>query len=181
MKDTTNKTRQQITAEDLRYFLDYNPATGDFLWKRATSHRARVTVGALAGYVTSHGYRRIEIRMQSYLAHRLAWLYVYGYLPSMDLDHRDGDRLNNRIDNLREATRSQNQQNTAKFKGASSRYLGVAMHKSSGRWQSYISLDGKRRHLGTFDTQEEAYAAYLAAKSVLHAAQPVPRESVYER
>lgn len=181
MDDTTKTARALPTAEEVRALLDYDPETGVFTWRRRPQPRGP-KVGTVAGCVSSNGYWQVRVLGRYYRAHRLAWLYVHGRWPPADLDHRDGDRLNNAIANLREVSRSENMQNQAKQgRRTSSRYLGVAWHKQVGRWVAYIKLNRKRRHLGCFDTQEEAYAAYLAAKAQLHPAQPVPRANAYAR
>lgn len=94
-----------ITLEHLRKILHYDPASGRFTWLRATSWRVRV--GAVAGSVNKRlGYVVIGIGGVTYYAHRLAWLYVHGEMPSDQIDHIDGDRANNALVNLRKASMS---------------------------------------------------------------------------
>jgi hypothetical protein len=178
------KTKRPLpTAEEVRALLDYDRETGDFRWLKANSGRVRV--GDVAGNQQQTGYLVIGVNYRLYLAHRLAWLWVTGEWPKGQIDHKDGDRGNNAIDNLREVSRSENQQNrrkeaTRSGRPTSSRFLGVYRHTTTGRWMAYISHNGKQKNLGLFATQEEAYAAYLAAKAVLHNAQPIPRDSAYD-
>lgn len=175
-----HKDRAMITGEELREVLDYDHATGVFTWRKQLSRRC--PRGTVAGATHSRGYSQLKVLGRVYLAHRLAWLYVHGRWPVGDTDHRDGDRLNNAIDNLREVSHAENGQNVAKQRRAtSSRYLGVHLDRRRGRWESQIKINRKRYYLGAFDTQEEAYAAYLDAKSLLHPAQPVPRANAYAR
>ena len=98
-----------LTAERLRELLNYDPDTGEF--RRCTS-RGGAAAGTLAGCPGGPGsYRIIRVDRVIFLAHRLAWLHSYGVWPTKDIDHIDGDKTNNRIANLREATRAQNVMN----------------------------------------------------------------------
>lgn len=115
----------------------------------------------VAGYVRD-GYRVVKIDDVDYRASHLAWLYVYGEYPRAFLDHRDLDKSNDRIANLREATTSQNKGNSAAYKGSALGIKGV-QRRSSGRFQASIRVNYRPIHLGTFDTVEEASAAYAAA------------------
>lgn len=99
-----------MTPERVRELLVYDYQTGMFTW-RVT--RGEFIAGAVAGSLKREGYWRIGLDGKQYAAHRLAWAYVYGVWPKHGLDHRDRDKTNNRIDNLREATNAQNAQNAA--------------------------------------------------------------------
>lgn len=149
-----------ITQELLKQLFDYRPDTGEF--RRSISRRGVAMSGTLAGSKTRHGYLSIRINKKHYFSHRLAWLYVYGKWPSGGLDHIDGDKTNNRIANLREATESQNQANRFKGWGVSG-LKGVNFHKSAKKWMSRITKGRSMIYLGLFDTPEEAYKAYCAA------------------
>lgn len=150
-------TNPTLTAERLREVLDYDPGTGVFRWRVS---RPGVHAGTVAGSVSaSQGYRFIWVNRSKYSAHRLAWLHAYGVWPAGELDHRNWVRDDNRLANLREATGAQNSQNRR----------GCAGFYPSGRgWRATIMVDGKSHNLGTFDTPEEASAAYVAAKKDLH-------------
>jgi hypothetical protein len=143
-----------ITAEVARQNLKYDPETGEFV---------RLRYGSRAGSIDRYGYLTIGVARRYYFAHRLAWLMVYGDWPSDEIDHINGDPLDNRIANLRLATRSQNLANTKASSRNTSGFKGVAFSKKAGRWQAYICKDQKQKHLGYFDSPEAAHAAYLSA------------------
>jgi hypothetical protein len=155
-----------LSAERLRELLDYDPETGVFRWK-AVSSKNQVRVGDVAGCVETNGYRRIRVYGRAYQAHRLAWLHVYGRWPVGEIDHINGAKDDNRISNLREATRSENLQNQRRAtRGSKTGFLGV--YPSFGKFGAQIMLAGKTRHIGTFETAEQAHAAYVRAKRELH-------------
>ena len=154
-----------LSAEALRSILTYDPETGIFT--RKLSHpRAPQRIGEIAGGIVGNGYRWIAINKKQYSAHRLAWLYVYGEFPAGGLDHKNGDRDDNRIANLREATCSQNLANrkTRSISGLK----GVSREHRTGKWVAQITKDRKPKHLGTFSTPEAAHAAYCKAALELH-------------
>jgi len=155
----------ELTAEYVRSILDYNPQTGVFTWK--VSIGQRVKKGQIAGCTHASGYRDIRVDGRSYCAHRLAWLHYYGEWPKGPLDHKDRDRANNAISNLRECTRSENGQNSTRSRG-SSKYRGVGWHKSRNKWRARISVNNKLLHLGHFDDELEAANAYREAKEKYH-------------
>lgn len=100
-----------LTQAQLKELLHYDPDTGIFTWKQP---RSGVVVGAVAGRKDTAGYWAIQIYRRIFRAHRLAWLYVYGSWPSRDIDHINRARDDNRLCNLREATRSENSYNRLK-------------------------------------------------------------------
>jgi hypothetical protein len=155
-----------LAAEYLREILSYDPDTGVFRWK--VSETNRVSVGGVAGSQNGDGYTRIMIGKKKYRAHRLAWLHVYGEWPAKYVDHVDGDRSNNKITNLREATNAQNMRNCGAYATNTSGFKGVTFHKHRRRWHARINIPSKQIHLGYFDTPEEAHAAYCAAAAKLH-------------
>ena len=158
MKRAPIKT--DLTAEFVRRLFDYNPETG---W---LTHKPRhgVVAGARAGYVNA-GYRSVKIHGKAYLEHRIIWLLVTGAWPEREVDHEDLDKTNNRWANLRPATRSQNVANgpvrSARKHGT---MKGAFYNVRNGVWQSRIrGSGGKEIHLGTFATEADAHAAYVAA------------------
>jgi hypothetical protein len=151
-----------LTAERLRELLDYNPETGIFTWKILPRRKA---IDGFAGS-RSGRYIYIGIDREHYLAHRLAWFYIYGEWPDKDLDHIDRDTHNNRLTNLRPATMSDNLCNSKLRKDNSTGFRGIFRHRS--KFAAQVRKDGVRLCLGTFDTAEEAHAAYCEAARKLH-------------
>ena len=154
-----------LTAELLRKHLHYSPSSGEF----TRIHRAKgANVGEIAGCKRPDGYIIISVCGRQYLAQRLAWLYETGDWPTLDMDHIDGVRDNNKLANLRHVSRSVNLQNlkSAKPNNMHSRLLGVVKNKQ--RWSARITTGGVGIHLGTFDTPELASDAYINAKKELH-------------
>lgn len=158
-----------LTAERLRELLHYDPDTGVFI--RRVQSSPRIKVGDVAGdvrQVRRDGfYRRISVENRRYAAHRLAWLYVHGEWPpdGFDIDHIDGDGRNNRITNLRLATRSQNGANRRLQVNNASGMKGVSFYRKTKKWKAQISVRGHVKSIGYFKTIEEAAAAYRAAAS----------------
>ena len=152
-------SQNHITVDELKAILRYDPETGEFWWRVS---RKGIRLGRPAGRVTGR-YRQIGIDGRHYYAHRLAWLYMTGEWPSDDIDHIDGDRLNNRFSNLREASRAQNMANGRTPATNTSGFKGVSFDRQRGRWQAFIKIDGKTKNLGRFKTPEDAHAAYVAA------------------
>jgi len=153
----------RITPERLREVLSYDPITGMFMWKKAAPNARQ---GSIAG-TRNDGYVKIKIDKTLYGAHRLAWLYVHGKLPAKYIDHINGVRDDNRLINLREATKSQNGMNQRRRNDNSTGYKGVEYRNSQGRYRAYIYRNKKQVNLGLFDTAELAHQAYcMAAKEM---------------
>lgn len=156
---------ESITAERLRELYTYDCETGVFRRRVKTSRHT--VVGEVVGSPAKNGYLRITVDGVRVLAHRAAMLYVYGVMPPNDVDHIDGDRQNNRIANLRHATRSENMQNERKGRrGSSSGLLGVSWHEGAGKWSAQVRLPGGagKIYIGLFECKDAAHAAYLAEK-----------------
>ena len=156
-----------ITADDARQFLNYDPDQGYLTWK--ISFRANVVACNRAGCVHKKtGYWRVGLLGGRYQAHRLAWLITHGEWPDV-IDHINGDKLDNRLTNLRSVNALINNQNRrTSIVGAKSPLLGAQWHKGSGLWKSVIRWECKQVHIGMFKTDIEAHNAYLQAKRVLH-------------
>ena len=153
----------------LRALLDYDLDTGIFTWRERPDNVRFNTrfAGQRAGWVHRHdGNARLYIRIFGYAfeAHRLAHLYMTGSWPALEIDHIDCDGLNNQWRNLREATRSQNERNKRAHRDNKLGIKGVS--KFRGKYRAVIHVDGKQRYLGSFDTEENAHAAFSAAMSL---------------
>lgn len=149
-----------LTYERASELLRYEPETGKLYWK---CRRQKIRIGSEAGSLSSVGrntYRRIMIDGRLYLTHRIAWLIYYGGWPENQIDHCDGDGLNNRIENLRNVTQGENQKNQRMPRNNTSGFTGVFWHKQKEKWQSQIKINGKRKYLGRFDDIYEAASAY---------------------
>lgn len=157
--------KNDLTAQRLRELLHYDPETGVFTRRVSTSSNAKA--GAVAGSNDGKGYLRIWIDSCPYLAHRLAWVYVHGVQPTNHIDHIDGNPANNRIENLRDVSIGVNQQN--RHTAQKNNKLGILGVKRHGKkFLAQITVDGKRRSIGTFPSYEQAHSAYLIAKRQFH-------------
>jgi len=164
------KTRAEVPHDRLLDVLAYSPETGAFIWR--VDMAKNKCAGRLAGNVRSKtGYVCISIDGVRYLGHRLAWFYMTGAWPSNEIDHIDRQGWNNRWNNLREASRAQNSQNTDRKKGLSN-FKGVIWDNERQKWAPKIGLNGKCINLGRFDDIEEAKAARLAAETRLFTHSP---------
>ena len=153
-----------MDQQRLRELLDYDAETGVFTWRVS---QGRGYAGAVAGTVRQDGYIAIKLDGRLYKAHRLAWLHEHGEFPDDEIDHINGDRSDNRPGNLRVVTRLINAQNRRRSQSNNrAGILGVSRHRN--RWQAQIEVAGKNKHLGCFNTQEAAHAAYVAAKRQTH-------------
>lgn len=162
-----------LTQKYLKSILDYNSVTGVFTWRQRpidhfnSNHGHAVWnsryPGTIAGTVTVFGYWQIRINGKSYRAHRLAWFYIHGEWPKDQIDHIDGNKLNNRIDNLRKANNSENNRNVGLKKSNKSGYKGVSWNNREEKWQVFIKLKGKNKNLGYFKDVIEAHKAYCKA------------------
>jgi HNH endonuclease len=156
-----------VVAERLRELLAYDPETGVFT--RRVRSAPRVRVGTVAGGVNKiSGYRHIRVDGRTYMAHRLAWLYMTGGWPKDQIDHVNGATTDNRWCNLRPADNSRNRANSVVQSNSNSGLKGV--FKSGRKWRAYTTAGGKLCYLGRFNDQEEAaLAAATAAYAVFGA------------
>ena len=156
-----------ITQARLKELLHYDPDTGVFTRRVATNNR--VKVGSVAGNTSTKGYVQVRVDRTRHYAHRLAFLYMTGELPPDVVDHINGVKDDNHWCNLRLATQSENMQNLrGPMSNSTSGMLGVGWDKRRKKWQARIRVNNAVRHLGYFDTAQEAHAAYLKAKAELH-------------
>ena len=155
-----------MDATTVRELLHYDPETGVFTWLKRIAQRQYV--GDVAGCLKSNGYVQIKYRRKNYPAHRLAWLWMTGEWPKDEVDHRDRNRANNRWLNLRAATRKQNQENRTPRKDSTSGVTGVLWSNRDQAWRVTIHVDGRKRHIATRKSLDEAVAIRAAASRKHH-------------
>jgi hypothetical protein len=146
--------------------MSYDPQTGILRWLVALGGKGRV--GERVGTIGKHGHRVTSIDGVAYRTARLCWMHVTGEMPSGLIDHKNTDRCDDRWENLRPATGSENARNCRPKSKKSGHLKGAFCNKASGRWFSSIKADCGTVHLGTFDTKEDAHAAYAAAAKKFH-------------
>lgn len=157
-----------ITREEVLKLLEYDPVTGVFTWKVSPTNR--VKVGAEAGWVQVYGgksYLTIQVNGRTYKAHRLAWLVLTGNFPEDQIDHINGQGLDNRSINLRSVSNAENGKNQRKHVTNTSGVTGVYWDKAYAKWMAAIRLNGKRKNLGRFDNFDEAVEARKNAERKL--------------
>lgn len=155
----------QLTQKELKKLLKYNSKTGIFIWRKYMNGRA--IKGCIAGSVSTKGYVCIQINKKTYKAHRLAWLYVYGYFPENSLDHKNRDKQANWIFNLREISRKCNVRNCGNYISSRSGVKGVVWDKNREKRASHITNNQRTKRLGMFRNFTEAAAHRFAAEQCL--------------
>lgn len=154
-------TVADLLREARRLFV-YDDRRGGLVWK---VNRGKAKAGDLAGGLPTDGYPSVRLLGGRYKAHHVVWLLAKGRWPKTILDHKDRDKTNCRIGNLREVSARGNFLNSARMDGRGAGRIGAVF--SNGSWLSRISINGKRVYLGRFPTEAEASEAYLkAAKRV---------------
>ncbi len=144
--------------ENIGDFLRLDADTGELFW---ISARSRCLAGIRAGSLRHHGDVAVTFCGRVYGAHRIVWFLATGEQPPAIIDHRDGDKTNNRPGNLREATPTQNNANT---RGRGRYAKGVSLHET-GKYQAQLKCRGRNHYLGLFATEEEAARAYALKAS----------------
>ena len=153
-----------LRSDEKAELFVYDTQTGSLTRRTA---RGGKQAGSTAGGTDSYGYRQVGIDGRLYLVSRVAWLYVYGVWPALEVDHIDGNRANNAIANLRLATRGVNVQNARKPRKTNRLgVLGVGRYKD--KFKAQISHAGRVHYLGLHATADLAHAAYVEAKRRLH-------------
>lgn len=146
-----------LTLNEARNHLQYDADTGQFT--RLTGH----TAGGKVGRTDGKGYIQIGLCGRRYMAHRLAWWLHHGAWPHDQIDHLNGDKADNRIANLEVVNQTTNLLRRGRRKDNTSGTPGVAKHKATGKWEAYICINKKQRHLGLFAKKAEAIEAREAA------------------
>lgn len=147
------KDAPMITQSQLKEILHYNSSTGVFTW---------IKNGKTAGNTFKPNireYRRINLFGKNYYSHRLAWFYIHGNMPESQVDHIDGNGLNNRICNLRDVSGSENLKNQRIRKTNTSGHTGVSYAKDRNKWHAQIQVNKKKKSLGHFASLEDAISA----------------------
>jgi hypothetical protein len=137
-----------ITQEEVRQRFHYNPTDGSLVW--ITHKRRPDLIGTVAGSKHPNAHIQVYVNCKKYWAHRLIWLYQYGYMPKM-IDHINGNPSDNRIENLRECTQAENLRNVGKPKHNTSGIKGVSWSKAANKWEARCG-----KYLGLYETKEEA-------------------------
>lgn len=145
-----------ITQNKLKSKLHYSPYLGTFIWVEARKVGSKI--GDVAGSKDTHGHIQIKIGGKLYLAHRLAWLYMTGSFPKDEIDHVNGIRDDNRLVNLREATKNENQYNSRIRKDNTSGKKGVSV--KGNKYMASARINKEKIYLGLYDTLEDASRAY---------------------
>lgn len=154
-----------ITQERLKELLDYHPDSRKFYWKVSKAKRTRI--GDEAGYRTKKGYIHIGLDGKLFKAHRLAFLFMKGFIPE-EVDHRNNIKSDNRWENLRESTHSQNQRNTVSQKNSTSGCKNVSFNKKEAKWKVTIQVNKKPIHLGYYKDFELAELIAIEARALYH-------------
>ena len=154
---------QDINKEILNFLFDYKD--GELYWKFSLSCKS--PKGTIAGSIKHDGYRRIGLNKKVYLAHRLIFMMFYGYMPEI-VDHIDGNKLNNKIENLRGATKSQNCQNQKLPIDNTSGYKNVRWNKTKARWCVNLRVRNKNIHIGYYKDIELADLVAQEARDKYH-------------
>jgi len=160
VRKATHKERATLTQERLKELLSYDPDTGLFTRKVAVNYNAKA--GDCVG-CDSRGYLLVNVDGVKHYLHRLAWLYVHGYMPK-EIDHINRDGRDNRISNLREVTRSENTFNQGLRMDNKSGVKGVRWRADRSKWEARVKALGSVQVLGLFDTKEEAVTVRLKAE-----------------
>lgn len=163
----------ELTQDLLKAHIEYDPDTGLFRRLRRLHRRPAVRPSLKAekwhaGCPNNCGHLRVWVLGNIHQAHRLAWLYMTGAWPTREIDHINCIQSDNRFENLRDVTHSVNNQNRKEAIKTKKSCKLLGAYRSGQRWMAMIMLNRKQTYLGAFDTAEEAHAAYVGAKRVMH-------------
>lgn len=152
----------RLTVDEARALFTYDPLSGELRW--AQKRGGPISVGDLAGSIDGNGHRTVSCQGKTYPSTHIIWAIVHGRWPTAQIDHRNRQRSDDRLDNLREATTFQNASNRS-FKTGTK---GVSYHRGSGKFHARIVSKNRLHFLGSFDDEEAAARAYDAAAKELH-------------
>lgn len=146
-----------ITQHELKQWLDYNPDTGIFIWVSRPS--SKIKIGQTSGSPDKNGYLQIMLKGKNYKAHRLAFLFMTGEMPTCDIDHINRCTSDNRFCNLRKCDGRENSLNTTLQRNNTSGAKGICWDKHRNKWYARATCYGKQIHIGRFDNFEDAVKA----------------------
>lgn len=156
--------QKQLTQSELKRLLIYDEQSGTLIRRITTSSRA--IAGKRAGSMSGRiGHRYINIKRKMYLEHRLVWLYVTGEWPTRGIDHVNGDPADNRFENLRNVSQSENMRNKATYSNNSTGVVGVVWSKRAKKWMAQIYVNRKNHYLGVYGDLFEAICARKSAEN----------------
>ena len=154
-----------ITQADVLEFFQYED--GKLFWKKRSANRT--VVGSQISFVENTGYIRVRFKGKHYGIHQIIFLMHYGYIPE-HVDHVDGEKLNNKIENLRAATKSENALNKKVRCDSASGIKNVHWYEPLKKWRVAVSINKKRKHIGYFDDLELAELVSIEAREKFHGA-----------
>lgn len=155
-------------VERMKLQLCYDEITGKFTWLNPSKYHNNLT-GSVAGEISRNGYRLIQFEGRKYSAHRMAWAFVHGEIThDEEIDHKNNDRDDNSISNLRIASFSQNARNQLMHRNNTSGVKGVSFHRQSGKWRARICIHGTTHYLGHFSDIKMAEESIMSAREKLH-------------
>jgi hypothetical protein len=160
--EATKRKEAALSLEEARRLFEYDPETGNLFRKVRTAHRTKI--GDIVGSLNSYRYLKASVNNKQYAVHRLVWFIYYGYWPKDQIDHLNRNGSDNRIDNLREVSQSENLKNKRKQSNNTSGVVGVCWDIRHNKWRAKITENRRIIHLGRFDTFEEAVEARRAAE-----------------
>ena len=148
-----------ITLEYINEYLTYDASTGNLYQRKK---RPKIQVGALAGGLNRKGYRYIQLDGRKYPAHHIVWVIETGIFPKKQIDHIDGNKLNNKFSNLREVTNKQNTENRGKQRNNKTGYKGVSFNNRLKKYVAQIQHNNQPIYIGIYATAYDAHLAYEA-------------------
>ena len=154
-----------VTQEQLKEYFHYSDGT--LIWKKTISKNTERLIGKVAGSITDSGYWCVVLERKKYYAHRLIFLYHHGYIPDC-IDHINGNKTDNRIENLRESTQQQNCFNANKKSTNTSGVKGISWHKQSKKWRAECCVNYKNHYLGLYDDMSEAISVLEKFRNSSH-------------
>lgn len=151
-----------MTPERVRELFSYDPLSGELKWRIS---QGSIKSGKILKTLNNTGYIGVSADKKYYLAHRLIWLYVHGKFPDGQIDHINGHRNDNRLENLRDVAHRENSRNQRLSAKNSSGIVGVGWHKAQSKWQAFIGVSRKTVYLGKYEGFFEACCARKSAEN----------------